>query len=109
MGNASNVDVAAGALLNLTNGGLINTLTGAGGVDTDTGATLQLGGGDFAGSLGGGGNLDKVGAGTVRLLGTSAIGGSTQVSAGTLDVVGSLGTSALNVASGHADRHRRRR
>ncbi|OLI96098.1 autotransporter-associated beta strand repeat-containing protein [Xanthomonas oryzae] len=100
LGNASNVDVAAGALLNLTNGGLINTLTGAGDVDTDTGATLQLGGGDFAGSVGGGGNLDKVGTGTVRLLGTSAIGGSTQVSGGTLDVVGSLGTSALNVALG---------
>ncbi|MBD5120013.1 hypothetical protein GTU65_02910, partial [Xanthomonas citri pv. citri] len=100
LGNASTVDVAAGALLNLANGGLINALSGAGDVDTATGATLQLGGGDFAGSLGGGGNLDKVGTGTVRLLGSSAIGGSTQVSAGTLDVVGSLGTSVLNVASG---------
>ncbi|AKC78278.1 outer membrane protein [Xanthomonas arboricola] len=100
LGNASNVDVAAGAVLNLSNGGLISALSGAGNVNTDAGGTLQLGGGDFGGSLGGGGNLDKVGAGTVRLLGNSAIGGATQVSGGTLDVIGTLGTSAVNVALG---------
>uniref|UniRef100_UPI003F80D3E5 autotransporter-associated beta strand repeat-containing protein n=1 Tax=Xanthomonas sp. 0924 TaxID=2835534 RepID=UPI003F80D3E5 len=100
LGNASNVDVVAGAVLNLSNGGLISALSGAGNVTTDAGGTLQLGGGDFGGSLGGGGNLDKVGAGTVRLLGNSAIGGATQVSGGTLDVIGTLGTSAVNVALG---------
>ncbi len=114
-----------GSLSQIGSGTLI--LTGANtynGGTTITGGTLQIGGGgatgsiggdvtnngvlvfdrtgtvSFAGAVSGAGTLNQVGPGTLVLMGTSAYTGATTVSAGTLEVDGVLGNTAVTVQSG---------
>ena len=54
----------------------------------------------FAGVVSGTGSLSQVGSGTLILTGTSTYNGATAVSAGTLQVDGGLGNTAVTVQSG---------
>ncbi len=54
----------------------------------------------FAGVVSGTGNLSQAGAGTLILTGTSTYTGTTSVAAGTLQVDGGLGNTAVTVQSG---------
>ena len=68
--------------------------TGAGTIDTQA-QTFTL-----AGPIGGAGSIAKVGTGNLVLTGASTYTGATNVNAGTLSVDGSLGNTAVTVASG---------
>ena len=54
----------------------------------------------FAGDISGAGSVTKLGAATLTLSGVNTYTGATKVSAGRLDVVGSLGATAVTVANG---------
>lgn len=117
IGDASAVDIAAGALLRLNNGRneTIGSLAGAGTLDNAnaTGLTLTVGGNNSSTSFSGviqdsGGTLAlvKSGSGTLTLAGSNTYAGSTAISAGTLTVqnTGALGNAGAatttTVASG---------
>ena len=68
--------------------------TGGGTIDTQAN-TMTL-----SGSIGGAGSITKTGTGSLVLTGASAYTGATNVNVGTLLVDGSLGNTAVNVASG---------
>ena len=97
-----------GARLTLTNGGL-NTV-GPAGISTITGGTLVAGSGGFkvagtgtlniASNLSSSGGLIKTGSGTLWLKGTSTLGGSTEIHAGTLTLDGTLITPELDLFAG---------
>lgn len=93
---AGSTTVAAGATLdfqdNLTAGGGINALYGAGTVRTGnlTGTSLVVNSGDFSGDISGWGGLVKETAGTLILSGQNGFTGGATVNAGTLVVTGSL-------------------
>ncbi len=103
LGASSQLDIAAGATVELQDGATIGALSGAGSVDLVAG-TLKVGSGTsstFGGILGGGGNLEKVGTGTLQLTGTNnSLTSNTLVSNGTLRVDGNLGSGSVTVQSG---------
>lgn len=100
----SAVTVAPGALFDIAGfDQTIGSLAGGGTVELAAN-TLTLGGDNtssaFSGSFLGAGGIDKVGTGTFRLSGDSAVFGPSRVSAGTLQLDGSLPLSPLTVANG---------
>jgi outer membrane autotransporter protein len=105
---ASLVDTAQVALngtgkLKLDGSETIGALTGVGGSSVDLGAnTLTTGDSTsttFAGTMSGSGSLVKQGAGTFSITGNNTFTGSTNVTAGTLNVTGAL-AGPVNVQSG---------
>jgi fibronectin-binding autotransporter adhesin len=94
--NGSALTIAAGATLDLTNGGTgnfsetVSSLAGAGAVTLGSG-TLTSGGAatsTYSGVITGTGSLAKTGAGTLIVTGTHAYTGGTTVTGGTLDASG---------------------
>ncbi len=77
----------------------ISVLNGAGGLNLSSLSELRLGSGSLSGVISGDGSLVKQGAGSLLLSGTSTYTGSTSVTAGQLQVSGSL-VSAVTVSSG---------
>ena len=103
------LDNTAGVNLLVTYSETIGSLAGGGAsggnVQVAAGQTLTTGGANtstsFAGVISGSGGLTKQGSGTFTLSGTSTYAGITTVSAGVLDVTGSLtGTSQLDITGG---------
>jgi autotransporter-associated beta strand protein len=102
----SNVSVASGAILNVNGqNATIGSLSGAGNVSLGSGA-LTTGGNNLSPTFGGSisgvadGGLVKNGTGTLTLSGTSTYVGPTLISAGNLDLTGSLSSSPVTVNSG---------
>ncbi len=93
-GQAANFD----GTLRIGNGGTSGTISGN---IADRGTLIfdRSDSTSYGGSVSGTGALTKQGAGTLTLSGASSYSGATTVSAGTLNVTGSL-TSAVTVASG---------
>jgi autotransporter-associated beta strand protein len=90
--------VASGATLDLHGfNQTIGSLAGAGSVTLGS-ATLTTGNNNayatFSGSIGGTGGLIKTGIGALTLLGTNNYSGATTISAGTLEVDGSIANSS---------------
>ena len=104
LGTSSGINLASGATLNLGSSASLANLTGAGTAVVGAGSTLSLGANNvsstFGGLLAGLGNVDKLGTGTLTLSGISALTGTTQVSAGVLNVNGQLASANVNVNSG---------
>ncbi|WP_083745811.1 autotransporter domain-containing protein, partial [Variovorax sp. KK3] len=108
LGNASAIDIAAGAALRLGGNASAGGLTGAGALDVGVGSVLTLGGTNadstFAGALNGAGSLAKAGSGTLVLNGGGTVAG-TSVDAGRL-LIGDASNPAavlngpITVASG---------
>jgi fibronectin-binding autotransporter adhesin len=80
---------------------IVGGLSGAGSIALGSG-TLTINGGGTAwdGTISGTGGLIKTGSGSIVLSNTNTYSGSTTVSAGTLHVPGSIGSSAATVQSG---------
>ncbi|MDR1228855.1 MAG: autotransporter-associated beta strand repeat-containing protein [Azoarcus sp.] len=70
----------------------INVLSGAGTVTSNNSLTVQSGA--FSGAVAGTASLTKAGSGMLTLTGTNAYTGNTTVTAGTLEVTGTLGGGA---------------
>ena len=116
LAGTSNVNLGANALtLNqnanttLAGGQTIGTLAGTGNVDlgantltlnqnADTTFSGIIADGGMGGGVGGG--LTKLLSGTLTLSGANTYTGTTQVSAGALDLTGSLASKTVNIASG---------
>jgi autotransporter-associated beta strand protein len=112
------VTIANGATLDDVNGGLpddtimtvngtvvfgtsdaVDTLDGSGMVDLGFN-TLTIDEGVFSGVISGSGGIVKVSSDTLILSGNNTYTGTTEVDAGTLDLIGSLQSGVVNVASG---------
>lgn len=104
LGNASGVNISAGAGLNLASNASLGALTGSGSVLIVGSNTLTVGGvsstSTFDGDLSGSGGLIKVGSGTLNLTGISGLTGNTAINDGTLDLSGSLASAQVNVNTG---------
>ncbi len=95
--------VTVDGTMDLTNSETIGSLAGGGNVTLNA-YTLTAGGNNasttFSNVISGTGGLTKTGGGTLLLSGGSTYTGTTTVSAGTLEVTGSLASDTLNVSSG---------
>lgn len=95
------VSVSAGGTFRVAGSETIGSLTGAGALDLAAGV-LTTGGGassTFSGTSSGAGGLTKVGGSTFAVTGSQGYSGLTTVSAGTLNVNGSL-AGGVSVAAG---------
>ena len=102
-GTLTNVNVAAGAVLNVNANQSVALLSDSGSVVLANGAALTAGAGGsstFGGTISGSGSLVKAGGGALVLAGYDAYGGGTTLNAGTLAVNGQLINSAVSVAGG---------
>jgi autotransporter-associated beta strand protein len=98
-GLAGTSTVAANGTLSLGANEAIGTLTGSGAVNLGAN-TLGVGAGTFSGVVGGTGDLQKTGAGTLTLSGANTYTGTTTVSAGTLELTGSLASTDVRIGVG---------
>ncbi|HEY3322679.1 MAG TPA: autotransporter-associated beta strand repeat-containing protein [Planctomycetota bacterium] len=104
IGSSSAVTVTGGAVFNLAGfSDAIGSLAGAGNVTLGAG-TLSAGNDNtsttYSGIMSGGGGLTKTGTGTMTLSGNNSYTGTTTVSAGTLIVNGTQGSSAVSLNGG---------
>jgi autotransporter-associated beta strand protein len=97
--DSADVAVSSGASLNLGGSETIDQINGNGSVALNTN-TLVVSSGSFGGTIGGSGGLVKNGPGALNLTGPNTYTGSTFVQGGTLDLDGSLGSSAVTVSFG---------
>jgi autotransporter-associated beta strand protein len=98
------VTIASGATYNVNTSDTIGSLAGAGDINLSS-YTLTIGGDnsstEVSGVISGTGSLTKSGTGTLTLSGTNTYTGDTTISAGTINVSGSLSDdTAVTVASG---------
>ena len=98
-GLAATSTVVADGTLALGADETIASLTGSGAVNLGAN-TLGVGAGSFSGVVGGTGDLQKTGAGTLTLGGANTYTGTTTVSAGTLELTGSLASTDVRIGVG---------
>lgn len=97
--SASAVSVSAGGVFDLNNlGQSVGSIAGSGGIKLGT-ALLKAGSDNtdtvYAGVISGPGSVQKLGTGVLALTGVNTYRGSTTVSAGTLEIDGSIAGSGL--------------
>ncbi len=106
LGALTAVNVSNGATFNVTATQTVGSIEGAGNVNIGTASYVLSAGGNnnsttLSGNITGSGGFTKQGTGTLTLSGTNTYANTTTVSAGTLEINGSLSDStSVNVSSG---------
>ena len=94
--NSSGISITSGTLQFAGNTTITQALTISGGSIINTGANADI----YSGAISGSGNLTKNGSGSLILTNTDAYAGTTNIAAGTLQLDGTLASSAITVANG---------